>query len=1053
MAFTQTDARNAGDVLPLGGGFAFSSQPFGIPLSLHLAPSAPHDSYHQHHHHHEQQRQRQQSHLYVPPEWQGGALVEWSSGTVSYTSDTLGLYEEQQMRARRFYYLPPPPPTALLVAGVPVQGVANSHASVSSAAATEDRSNLRGAVLAQLQRFSRVRRAESALSHGAGASENKEAATPCVFDKRTTATATSVAVVGASRVAPRPAMSCSSSPTSPATMSVVSSPAHPCCCYRCLPLLVQFAQVPSVASPVLRRYLEVLHQRALPGFLVQQLRHGASMASTAVEVASAPSQEEVMKPASKQAPASITEVMKPASKQAPASITGTASARGGCHRRERSRTNRVRQRRGEEDDVTTTNGAKRSKKGSGYKNVTSPAAPCSPKTTGGGVQQWRSTDEALGVFPALQRWLTQRQEGGTATHGTPPSGQPARAGLVDAALPTDDVTQACSGASSEQLAQAETTSPRRHGRNCAPGASGARFSSSPHAETSGTDVGSLDWVDDAVLDEVVVVGVVPRGHPHELKLVVPSRAFCLALTQRLEEVAEAAVQILGFITPLHVALPSDVLVGVHGSPETVSAMHSTFSHDTTNTTTTTTHWRAWLEEEYFTSMWTTLRLRLTAVEWQSVLHDACRSPFLGRWAKCAAEGFGCGGTMLPGETLRTGVGRSAPRTHEWNAEGSPLETTQHVEEAIHNAVRDVQASVRSAAELHTSACLSAAEDLVTRVVLTALVPILHRRITVMYELLRHYASKSLYASHREQCDAYQHWYSMTPSPAAVLRLLQRSGRFGRALARCYPQYDLSPDRSFHPTTALDSGVRGETATPRHAAASRSFPSSPLSRAADKAGVSTDADSGTPKELQVSAPSLSKDEPSCYLNGFSATRAGDSQVRPRSCAGALAEVEDDESPPLSSSPTATTAPMAAASAWVSSPLSSCDEESLQGSSPQEQQPMILTYVPEAALLEPRYLQRFAWWMHRTHHSAGANSFGSAGSIINNNTSSAGVGAQQLSRVSNTVLSIPGDYLRVLPLQEQDPSIRTVLRSMAQKGRTLGLWEMRQHIRHRTSYVYH
>ncbi|KAK7199106.1 hypothetical protein NESM_000879800 [Novymonas esmeraldas] len=741
---------------------------------------------------------------------QGGAVVEWSTGVVSYTADTLGLYEEQQARAHRFYHLAPPPP------------------SPSSPPSTGERATLRGAVLSQLQRLAEYRRGERAAAHGADAGRH-----------------------------------------------AYPSPHHGRC-HRCSPTLVQFAQVPSLASPVLRRYLDVLHQTALPGLSAQQQppaqhaqRHRSGATAAGVDGATASDDAVPLASGgvSQTRSAQLHHTLVDADDGA---MTGERGRGPGELSAEVDRADaaedsvmvtRSRKRRRDATTVTTT-ATSASVSAAAPTSVGSPAPQAS--SNGGHVQRCRGAlVDPLDVFPALPRWLT----------------------------------------SPERIAGHDGESP---------------------SESNGAV--ALSWVDDAVLDEAVVVGVVPRGQPHQLQLVAPSHAFCMALAQGLEEVAEAVAHIVPLMEP------------APGKSGAEAASVAADPHDR-------------LEAHYADAVWATLRACLTDVELQTVTGLSHDSPRLARWASLSAVtatdasalsrrrsgGDGRRGGGRDRRTCSAGDGAAA-------ASRSPSELSDDPE--VSHAVMD---SVRTAAVQHTRACLSAAEDVVARVVLTALVPVVHRRITIMYELLRHFASKSLYTSHRAQCEAYQHWFSTTPSPAAVLRLLQRSRRFSRALARCYPQYDLCPT----PLPPL----------PEH-------------------------------DMAASPPSPSAASPA------------------RSSSAPLA---------------ATCVPTAAAAAALSTPA----EEAV-------------TYVPEAALLDPLYLQRFAWWMHRAHHSNGGGGGGSGSSS----------GAVHMSRPTSAVLGVSdGDYLRTLPVHEQDASIRTVLRSIAQKGRTLTLAEVSQHIHSlHTSYVY-
>ncbi|GET86814.1 hypothetical protein, conserved [Leishmania tarentolae] len=968
----------------------------------------------------QRQPARRQS-LYASQPRQVGAAVEWSSGVVSCTADTLGLYEEQQARAQRLYYVLPPHPSS-----------PHGGGGASNVASREDRSTLRGAVVAQLQRLGHLRRAEYAVAHGVAVAESGDKMSARVLaDTRPADGAAPASLEVPLPVRGEPSVLPRNSPVSPTpTMPGAALPAHQCRCHRCLPLLVQFARVPSLASPVLRRYLDALHETALPGLPAQQGRHVA-VAESATEVSGVSPPNGVRDAVAQPASSSVTETVAASGVEGGEAVAGRGSWRdpghGGGSTQGPSRRPRYRS----EDEMAAADGAKREGERE-EKTVPMTTSLHSPES-GGDAPRPGSAADLLKVFPALQQWRMRGREGGIATARALPNCKRRRMEPCGVALSLPDTIQQSCGGLLQPIAR-RTMSDSHDAESGAPG--GAAPPTVPSEALSG-GVDSLGWVDGAVLDEVAVIGVVPRGHPHQLQLVAPSRAFCLTLTQGLEEVAESAVQMLGFVTPPDSALPPRMPAGMSGAPEAAAATAGTSSSETTS------EWRAWVEAEYFLSMWRTLRRCLTTAEWQTLLQEARGSPFLARWTAMAAAESGTESAAFR-EAGSPGIDLYMTSAIEVCVAGSPTAEQRKAVAGVHEALRDLRSSVSAAAEAHTAACVSAAEDIVTRVVLTALVPILHRRITVMYELLRHFASRSLYVSHRVQCDAYQHWYSRTPSPAAVLRLLQRSGRFSRALARCYPQYDLSPVMRPVATTQGD-GEHGGLAAGTSASA-LSSPRPPLRWARGRAPSATAAHSVATGDSVRAASSTSKHkEYSRQLDGLSDTCAAACPLR--------RQARDEEKPLLPSSPSSRTTTASATdvtSAWVAC-LPSWSSEASREAPPERERKPVMAYVPEAALLDPRYLQRFAWRMHRVHHGTGANGSGIAVPLSTSGTGGTGAGAQPRPRGASTV-SIPGDYLQAVPVHEQDASIRTVLRSMAQKGRTLDLREMSQHIRRRhASYV--
>lgn len=1058
-----------------------------------------------------------------------GAVVEWASGVVSYTADTEGLMHEQQARAQRFFSLPPPRPVFPASSSRPsAHDVSPSQAitgeepkkqqaypqgrcptSTTTAAevevdedddevGAEDRSTLRGAVLAQLQRLQRRDEAVTASCHGgdlrlrvhdgpliSGDNAGKSS------DVRTSSLPTRV----------RGQTSPSSVHQQSCRVTRLAAPV-PCQCHHCSPLQLQFAQVPSMNSSVLLRYLDLLHRTALPSLQ------------------------------NPYPPPRRPRVSEAAAEEARCQAAATATA--------------------------TTTAAARGEKGGG---VSSP--PASPNSNGNDrhrhhrESQRGPVDPVDLVFPSLQRWFTQVQKADVMTCGfqdqqrknqrqsskrrtkmarssahkhhsspSPPTQQ------EDLRSPRHSFVNGtrCSGSNSEEDEEengcvedgaATLDSPPR----------------SPLAAATDACVTSLGWLDDAVLDEAVVVGVVPRGQPHQLRLVAPSCAFIVALVQRLEEACEVAFRVL-----THISLPSDFAVqtGRLSSPTTEPCAFRAVntSHDEAceeaDMCEAGERWQAWLESVYVSCMWDTLRDMLNVREWSMAMQEAEKLPFLPSPASLSCI---CDDKDNDRSRGQPTIARDAPRHRVAMTEAAPtplspppplnsccvLSSTVPPSSPAasffidvgepQRTMREIYDSVRAAAVAHTTACLCAAEDVTARVLLTALTPLLHRRIHVMYELLHHFASKSLYASHRAQCESYQHWYATTPSPGAVLRLLQRSRRFHAALARCYPQYPLPPlPEMCHVahTASRSSDAAGERA--RQTPAAREFPACPLASAGASpsppktCAVDEKESNGTANKpaAVVVVTSITKRRrtegrvetsddvlrpPPLHRNdgGDADATQGD---REESCseaglhppfvplaptavtavaasadesAASAASTQTSWSPvPPSASPSSPMAGTATSpAARVSNPPSSTHDLSstaAAASTPTSAASTTsLTYVPEVALLDPRYLQRFAWWTHRTHHSSNSSS---------NTTTHCGLSASPAEGSGTAVgathghsqrhvMSIPGDYVRVLPVQEQDAGIRAVLRSMSQKGRTLDLWEMSQHIQaHRaTPYVYH
>ncbi|KPA75710.1 hypothetical protein ABB37_08264 [Leptomonas pyrrhocoris] len=981
-----------------------------------------------------------------------GAVVEWVTGAVSYTADTEGILPEQQSRAQRFFFLPPPSPSP---SSRLAPAFAQDNVQTSGEQRTqepddkeEDLSTLRGAVLAQLLRLQQRHAAATAYCHG-DASRVRSAGQPPEKFTGASASLRDVCALSASGQAARTPtqsdgirsrkdlVSCrGGAPTTRIRNGIHTGPDFPCACHRCSPLQLHFAQVPLMASSVLLRYLDLLHATALPSLqspcpTSRRLRSGVITREDAVTAG---------------------RIKKDASSSPAAHISSNNSNGSGPVSRDRQR---------------------------------SPADPIDL------------------VFPALQQWFTQTRETDGVQRGQHSSNNP-----------TDEEAESSpTAAVARRRPSSNSAQKRTRRRTAAPLDSdeGARLDTTregagrgvsecapaplPSADLSSdaADAASLGWIDDAVLDETVVIGVVPRGQPHQLRLVAPSCAFVLALVQRLEEVSEVAFRVL-----THVSLPAPVLEEGGRSPSRLPHdMKGNCCGNSSRAHTTAVQWQAWLENTYMISMWNTLREVLNVWEWCMVVQQAETLPFLPAPSTLPS-------LDADDEFVFPAFLQDAFRDSSESRLGA-------VTESMADAVRSVFVSVRSAAALHTTACLSAAEDATARVILTALTPLLHRRITVMYELLRHLASKSLYASHRAQCEAYQRWYATTPTPAAVLRLLQRSRRFRGALARCYPQYNLMP---LLPTPQ---GVDSDAMlTAKESPASREFPAQPLtspSSSSAENGVHSRQQSGSVDKAAaaavVAAPSMKRPRPDEPAHDASKVEPQDEE-RGRK-AGPVPTKLHPPPAPLRVTPTTAAAAAAAGSEvkeasqaspsaavpWspvpdspvtpargtrkprVVSPTSTTTRTpTAPGSSPppplSRDSPITgaggataLMYVPEVALLDPRYLQRFAWWTHRTYHGSGSTALSAAasssppagGSSAGGSSSSSPPSQQQQQQqqqhAPHPVMSIPGDYLRVLPLQEQDAGIRTVLRSMSQKGRTLDMWEMSQHIQaHRTTpYVYH
>ncbi|KPI83434.1 hypothetical protein ABL78_7532 [Leptomonas seymouri] len=876
-----------------------------------------------------------------------GAIVEWASGVVSYSADTDGLMQEQRTRSQRFFFLPPPSPTSAVTQGNE-KGCGERQSQKQSL--KEDRSTLRGAVLSQLQRLQWRDTAATAYCHG-GASRSHIVGQPPLQAAATAASAQEVREVGVSGMATRapthtgtpqngedPALCRRHAQTARTPSSTTTGHDLPCACHHCSPLQLQFAQVPSMTSSVLLRYLGLLHQTALPN------------------------------------------LQKPYP----------------TPRRPRT---------GEASDLDAI------RAGEGGQRASSPSRIHSGRSASSRHDRRGPVDPIDFVFPTLEQWFMQvhgavseleqhtdaQAKSEVAAPGRRPSSNSADKGTRRGAatLLDDEGDDRCGGASGFVSAKSS-------------------HADSPNADSQTT---SLDWIDDAVLDEAVVVGVMPRGQPHQLRLVAPSYAFVLALTQRLEGVCEVALRIL-----TNISLPACVTEACRSPAPCFSAecASSRRAHAMEE------QWQAWLEDVYLRSVWGTLHGALTLCEWCAVVQRAAALPFLPSPSTLPAadadDNF-----PLPAFLAAALGGRAAVvgDLAASSCDDCAGRRTSTVVATIKTSVRRAFNSVRSAAVAHTTACLSAAEDASTRIILTALTPLLHRRITVMYELLRHFASKSLYASHRDQCESYQRWYATTPSPGAVLRLLQRSRRFRGALARCYPQYALLPlPQSPQGTNSGGHPRRGELSTAAFS------PAHPLACTLSSGGGVHPRGQSSPADTAAAAAGRGTSEES---------RSSPSSSTPWSpVSGRSDPLVKDGRQPGSALPSSSTSTAAVTMTKGSMP-------------PSHESPTIgdvdvtsLKYVPEVALLDPRYLQRFAWWTHRTYHGSGNAALSSGGAP-------SGVSQWHSHR---PVMSIPGDYLRVLPLQEQDAGVRTVLRSMAQKGRTLDLWEMSQHIQaHRaTPYVY-
>lgn len=830
-----------------------------------------------------------------------GAVVEWVSGGVSYTADTAGLMQEQQARAQRNICLPPPAPSTATPRASFCQRKGDG---------AEDRTSLRGAVLAQLQRLRRHSENIRTACHKNGARD---------------------AAAFATRSA---SISVSNDHIATAQDALCSASALPCPCVRCSPLQLQFAQVPAMASATLRHYVELLHQSALPS-----LEHPF------------PPPRHLRTPNT--------------------SLVATKEARGPHGAVDPLDAVFISLRRWCELDAETE--AQR------------------------GAQRGKWTTAGAAKTEAVKEEEEKR--------GEEPPVQPRRQHVVRMGRPRK-----------EQPAKLDTTTPT---------------TITTTAAQAGSMSAPLGGIDDAVLDETVMVGVVPRGRPHQLRLVAPSRAFVLTLMQRLEEVVEVAVHILD-----HLSCPFRL-----ARRETQEA------------------WRAWLVEKYTASVWHTLETALTVREWNMAAQLATQLPFFSPPPT----------TSQPSHlSFELPIAFASICTAEEKARGV-------------SAARSVCAAARE----HTRACLSAAEDITARVILTALTPLLHRRITVMYELLRHSATPSLYASHRAQCEAYQQWYAATPSPQAVLRLLQRSERLRHALARCYPQYALLPTStvqaqaqqpqqpqvggggagfSFFPAWPLTAsttaggrrrgrkaGATSRDATSHTTPPLKRRPGRPRRDAAKNTAVKTEQTDGVDAVDATAAATATTVHPP--LVPLSPSPTSSAASAPRHNGDAFSSSLSPASIPWSPAATYSTAhhpaphssPSSSPSSRPSSPNAESSFTAMEGTGG-------LRYVPEVALLDPRYLQRFAWWTHRAHHNNTSGS--SVGSGATGHSSGGGAGGASTWSSHSPVMNIPGDYLRVVPLQEQDAAIRAVLRFMTHRGRTMDLWEMAQYMQAHgnKSYVY-
>lgn len=469
------------------------------------------------------------------------------------------------------------------------------------------------------------------------------------------------------------------------------------------------------------------------------------------------------------------------------------------------------------------------------------------------------------------------------------------------------------------------------------------------ASYAGIDV---HWVDSAVLNEVVLVGAVPQSRPHQLRLVPPTTAFCMSLAQRLEEAIRWATQVLWFA--------ADPYDSAAGDPSRASG-NASHEGDSRVARSTAAGVKAVAGRA----------ARLREVYGREVVHALT--------AAIDAEEMA---------TLRRCLATSPYVDAVWFSEVGTESDNGGAEEAVYR-------SVRQAAHAHTVAAIQSAEDLIARVIITALQPVLHHRLVVMYELLRFWYSKALLSAHRPQCDAYQTWYSSTPSPAAVLRLLQRSHRFGQAIARCYP----------HCFSAESS---------RRDAASPSSPSSVVA---------------------PSAPSLSVDD--SLLKRFKTEpRGAPSFLREKS-----ARADSNGRSPTATSGLATSAPAISSSAAclsceaeVSSEVRSTDSGLQLTSKP-------LGYVPEVALLDPGYLDRFTWWVDKTYHSH--HHPPPQGSPSSSSSSPPPpLASQQQTATSNlkSVNSSSSSSQRQRLKNEQSPALRTLLRTVEKNGRTLTMAEI-------------
>lgn len=258
---------------------------------------------------------------------------------------------------------------------------------------------------------------------------------------------------------------------------------------------------------------------------------------------------------------------------------------------------------------------------------------------------------------------------------------------------------------------------------------------SPHAippppPPGGGALRDWSWFDDRILDEVLLVAVTPRGSPYGQRLLPLSEAYVFLLSRKLEEMIAVQTEVV-----LPVAM---------GREERRDEDHRPSDHSSQQRP----HHQKCLLDAYRSCF---------VRELQSTHPDV--------WPACEQLHVGYP-VKVEGDTDNDG----AP----------PLISTKYEEDiaAVH--------AMGALATLHIAHAVRDVQDHLLRLILAALQPVLYRRTFVTYEVMRLLSSKSLFVANRALIAKYQAWLLETPSPGAVLRLMNRSRRLGAALRRAFP---------------------------------------------------------------------------------------------------------------------------------------------------------------------------------------------------------------------------------------------------------------------------